>query len=79
MARRRHGEQFEKELLKPHELAVLRISNVVHELGYEVLESRITPGPGPDLIIRNPKNKRTAVIEVELSYASQIQIRSKFG
>lgn len=79
MARRRHGEQFEEELIKPHELAVLRISNVAHELGYKVLERRITPGPGPDLVIRNPKNERTAVVEVELSYASQIQTRSKFG
>ncbi len=79
MARLRHGKHPKETGLKPHEQAVLRVYNVAHELGYNVIEYRIMPGPGPDLVIKNPKNNRLVVVEVELSYASQIQTREKFG
>lgn len=76
---RERGRKPGQGRIKAHELAVIKVNDIAHELGYEIELSQERPGPGPDLIVRNPKNNRTAVIEIELSYASQIQTRQKFG
>lgn len=76
---RLRGRRLGHRGIRAHELAVIKVSDIAHELGYEIETSQESPGPGPDLVIRNRKNNRIAVIEIELSYASQIQTRQKFG
>lgn len=80
MARARKGKGLGSSYEpKPHELAVIRIKNIALEMGYLILKCQVTPGVGIDLEIKNPKNERIAIVEIELSYASQIRNREKLG
>lgn len=79
MSRLRGKKQLSQKEPAPHEMAVMNVRNVAYELGYNIIKAQVTKGPGIDLEIKNPKNNRIAVVEVETSYSSQIQPREKFG
>lgn len=64
---------------KDHELTVIKVKSVAHELGYNIIGAQISPGAGIDLQIKNPKNNRIAIVEIERSYASQTLAREKLG
>jgi len=71
-------EPKRKKAPDEHEGAIANTAKTAKELAYDITDLNYENLPGPDLIIRNPKNGRVAWIEVETRFQKQRHTADKY-
>lgn len=61
-----------------HEIAMAHIAQLADEMAYNIIDLNYSNAPGPDIRIVNPKNKREALVEIEVSFQQQIGHQRKY-
>jgi len=61
-----------------HEIAMAHIAQIADEMAYDVIDLNYSNAPGADIQLRNPKNGREALVEIEVTFQQQLGHQRKY-